>query len=342
MRLLVGIPALNEAATIAEVVGAVPRDLQGFDAVEVLVVDDGSSDDTSALAQGAGATVVRHRHNQGVGVAFHSMVRHALATGADLLVTIDGDGQFDPSHIGQLVAPILDGRSWVATASRFADPALVPNMPWVKKWGNARVAGLVSRMTGRRYADVSCGFRAYHRQALLRLTVHHAFTYTHETFIDLAVKGIPFVEVPLKVRGEREHGKSRVAASVLRYGGRTALIMLRTYRDYRPLQVFVAAAVPLIVAGIALMAWSLLTFRATGSWLKWAAFTGAAGLGVAVLLIFSGFLADMATRLRLNQEEILYWLRRRGGPPVEVAGGGQRGGEPGQTAPQGDQQEQGG
>jgi glycosyltransferase involved in cell wall biosynthesis len=292
----------------------VPKKLDRIDEIAVVVIDDGSSDDTGKLAREAGARVVRHVQNSGVGVAFHSMVRYALEDGADLLVTLDGDGQFNPADIPRLLEPIHKGEALACTASRFLDPEMVPTMPWVKKWGNRRVANLVNMLTGKRYADVSCGFRAYTREALLRLTVYHSFTYTHETFLDLAAKGVPIVEVPCVVRGTREHGKSKVASSVMKYGFRTARIMLYTYRDQRPLRLCGWLAAPLVLAGIALMLWSYLELRATGSWAKWAAFSGAALLGVAVLTLFFGFMADIATRLRRNQEEILYWLRRGAHP----------------------------
>ena len=161
MHLLVGIPAYNVAATIAYVIARMPKEVGGVDSIDLVVDDDGSDDDTGSLAQAAGATVVRHARNSGVGVAFQSLVRHALEVRADLLVTIDADGQFNADHIPQLIAPILSGAALVCTASRFMDPKLIPEMPRVKKWGNRRVAKLVSRMTGHSYHDVSCSFRAY-------------------------------------------------------------------------------------------------------------------------------------------------------------------------------------
>jgi len=311
LKLVVGMPAFNEAASIADVIRRVPRSFVGVSDVHVVVVDDGSSDDTAALARTAGAIVVMHPMNLGVGTAFHSQVRAALRMRADLLVTIDADGQFNPADIGTLIQPILDGDAQVCTASRFADRDLVPEMPWVKKWGNRRVAGLVSRLTGHKFHDVSCGFRAYSREALLQLTVRHSFTYTHETFLDLAAKRIPIHEVPLAVRGTREHGKSKVAKSVLRYGMRTAAIMLRTYRDQRPLSLCFSLSLPCFLAGIAMLVWSYGHLVTQGTWLKWAAFTGGGAVALGFALIFFGFMADIATRLRQNQEEILYWLRRQ-------------------------------
>jgi glycosyltransferase involved in cell wall biosynthesis len=310
MHLLVGIPAYNEAATIADVIARIPRELAEIGAISIVVVDDGSSDGTDRLARDAGATVIRHPQNSGVGVAFQTMVRHALSIKTDLLVTLDGDGQFDPTDIVKLIAPILAGEALVTTASRFADSALVPEMPWIKKWGNRRVANMINMLTGQRYSDVSCGFRAYTREALLRLTVFQSFTYTHETFLDLAAKRIPILEIPLAIRGTREFGKSKIASSVTRYAIRTTKIMLYTYRDQAPLRLCGWIAATFAVAGIALLVWSFSHLQATGTWLKWAAFAGGAVLGVAVLTLFFGFMADIATRLRRNQEEMLYWLRR--------------------------------
>lgn len=313
MDLLIGIPALNESATIADVVASIPRAYDGISNVRVAVVDDGSTDGTGELAANAGAEVIRHHRNQGVGVAFQSLAHHALKTRADILVTIDGDGQFNPDDIPELVAPLLNGDALMATASRFADPELLPTMPAVKVWGNRRVADLVNRLTGQNFADVSCGFRAYAREALLKLTVRHRFTYTHEVFLDLVSKRVAIVEVPLKVRGTREHGKSKVAASVVKYGLRTSAIIVRTYRDQRPLALCFAIAIPMFVAAMALLGLSFYQWLDTDRWLKWAALVGGALMGVGVATVFFGFMADIATRLRQNQEEILYWLRSSGG-----------------------------
>ncbi len=311
MRLLIGIPALNEAASIGDVIAAIPRSIAGVDGIVALVVDDGSSDDTGAIARAHGATVVRHRRTLGLGHAFRTLQRQAVELGADVLVTLDGDGQFNPADIPALVEPILAGQADVCTASRFADPALIPAMPPVKRWGNDRVARIVSRLSGREFHDVSCGFRAYSREAVLRLTVHGAYTYTHETLLDLAAKGLAIREVPLRVRGERQHGKSRVASSVPRYALNTSGIMIRFYRDHRPLGVCVALAIPLAAAALVLFGVSLFEVLTTGYWLKWAAFFAGALVATAVSLLFFGFMADIASGLRRNQEEILYWLRRR-------------------------------
>jgi glycosyltransferase involved in cell wall biosynthesis len=310
MKLLVCIPAYNESPAIADVITGIPGEVPGIDGIRVVVVDDGSTDDTAAIAQGLGATVVQHRRNWGVGSAFQTMARLALESGAGILVTIDGDGQFRSQDIPALIAPILLGRAEVCTASRFMNPGMVPRMPRAKLWGNRRVSALVSLLAGERLYDVSCGFRAYSREALLHLTSYSSFTYTHETLLDLAAKQLPICEVPLTVRGEREFGESRVASSLVRYGWRTGLIILRFYRDHLPCQMCLILAAPLILCGLCLLGLSLAVFLQEGSWLKWAALSGGGLLGAALQVIFFGFLADISSRLRRNQEEIVYWLRR--------------------------------
>ena len=140
MRLMVGIPALNEDVMTANVIQHVPTSITGVDEICTLVIDDGSHDRTALLALDAGASFIWHSANLGLGAAFRSIVNEALRSGADVLITIDGDGQFNPEDIPTLVRPILEGQAEVCTASRFADPTLIPEMPWAKKWGNFRVA----------------------------------------------------------------------------------------------------------------------------------------------------------------------------------------------------------
>ena len=148
MKLVVTIPAYNEQATVGEVISNVPKSISGIDKIEVVVIDDGSSDQTAKTAAQAGAFVHSFGHNKGLGAAFAQGIRTALAHGADIIVNIDADGQFDPKDIAKLVEPILNNNADMTTASRFADVSLIPEMPWIKKWGNKRVAGIVNQLGG--------------------------------------------------------------------------------------------------------------------------------------------------------------------------------------------------
>ncbi|HEX2162720.1 MAG TPA: glycosyltransferase family 2 protein [Thermoanaerobaculia bacterium] len=315
MRLVVLIPALDEEATIGEVIAAVPRRIEGIDRVEVVVVDDGSRDRTAELARAAGATVVSHRVNLGVGAAFHTGLDAALRRGADVIATLDADGQFDPRHLPRLVAPILDGRAGMVTASRFADRSLVPAMPRAKRWGNHGMAWLVSLLIGRRYHDVSCGYRAYSREAALQLNLFGHFTYTQETFLDLTAKRIPIVEVPLAIRGERAVGESRVARNLPRYAWLTSRIILRSVLDFRPLQVIGAIAAVFLLPGMTLLGFLAAHYWRSGAFTPYKAvgFTGGLLIALGVLVLVSALVADMLLRIRLNQERILLLLKRQGG-----------------------------
>ena len=144
MKLVAQLPALNEEKSIERVLAAIPRRVPGVDEVVVLVVDDGSTDRTAELARAAGAVVVSHVRNRGVGAAFRTGLAKATDLDADVIVTLDADGQFDPEDIPKLIDPILRGQADFVTASRFLDPALVPEMPAAKRWGNDFMARWIS------------------------------------------------------------------------------------------------------------------------------------------------------------------------------------------------------
>jgi glycosyltransferase involved in cell wall biosynthesis len=318
-KLVVILPCLDEERSVAAVVAGVPREIDGIDEVEVLVVDDGSTDATARRAEEAGATVVRHPRNLGLGTAFRTGVRRALASGADLAVNIDGDGQFDPTHIPLLIAPILSGSAQMATASRFLDRTLIPRMPRLKRWGNSWVAWIVWLITLERFRDVSCGFRAFSREALLRLNLFGTFTYTQETFIDLLFKGLAIEEIPVRVRGTREFGESRIASSIPRYALRSLKIMFRAALGYRPLRFFATLAALFLALGVGLLGFLGLHYTRTGAFSPhiWAGFVGGSFAFLGCMTLVIGFVGDILVRMRLNQEELLYHARRQAYRGVE-------------------------
>jgi glycosyltransferase involved in cell wall biosynthesis len=313
LHLVVSIPALNEERTIGKVITGIPRDLPGVATVEVVVVDDGSSDQTGSIARRCGAHVIRHDFSGGVGAAFARGLGFAIDRGADLIATIDADGQFNPADVAALVAPVVSGEADLVTASRFLDPALEPEMPWTKKWGNRQVSHLISRLTGHRYHDVSCGMRCYGRRAMFSLNLLGTYTHVHEVFLNLSFKGMNIVELPVRVRGEREHGESRVATNIPRYAFNILRIIVRAYRDYKPLRFFGAAALALAVLGSLFGGFLLVHYVSTGEFTphKWAGFTAAALLGLSLLLLQIGVIGDMMARHRIYLEELLYDQRRR-------------------------------
>ena len=326
MKLVVTVPAQNEERTIGRVVRQVPRDLPGVSEVEVLVLDDASTDDTAAEARAAGAGVVRVEGRPGLGRVFQAGVDEAMRRGADLLVNIDGDGQFDADDVRHLVAPLVGDRADFVTCSRFKDAAFRPAMPTVKFWGNRLVVAIVNFACGGggRFTDVSCGFRGFNREALYRLTLFGRYTYTQECFLDLFAKGLRIEEVPLRVRGVREHGESRVAGSVWKYATNTLPIIVRAMRDVRPLKFFGALAGLLAVPGFAALGMVALNYFVLnpGRTQPYTSLINVGGglLVLAVLVGVLALLADMMARHRRITEELLYLARRRiyGSGPVAL------------------------
>ncbi|MEL6110248.1 MAG: glycosyltransferase family 2 protein [Planctomycetota bacterium] len=313
-KLVVIIPALNEEATIKEVIERIPRRVDSISDVEVVVVDDGSTDATVSLARQAGATVVCHPSNRGVGAAFQTGIDAALRLRADVIVNMDADGQFRPEDLPELIRPVLEDGYGFATCTRFADPEKLPEMPRIKLWGNRMMCRIVGAITGgHRFTDVSCGFRAYSRDTALRLNLFGSFTYTQESFIDLASKRIAMTEVSLIVRGEREHGQSRVASNLWRYGFQSLTIILRAMRDGRPLLFFgLFAFVFLLLGGGQLLfvaCWWLLTDR-TSPWTSLITLGGVSCvMGITFMVL--ALVADQIGRGRKIQEELLYLQRRQ-------------------------------
>ncbi len=313
ISVVVTIPAYNEAATVAQVIKAVPRDIDEVESIDIAVIDDGSIDDTAELSAQAGAKVVSFSKNRGLGVAFAEALRTALGLGADIIVNIDADGQFNPQDIPKLLGPIISGKADMVTASRFADPDLIPKMPWIKKWGNKRAANILNKITGQQLHDVSCGFRAYNRDAALRATLLGGHTYTHEVILDLAFRGLRIVEVPVKVIGVRKTGKSRVAGNLWKYGWNSLLIILRAYRDHRPMRVFGGISLVFWVLSLSCGTFVLYHYLRTGTFSPYifVAFL-AGGFGfIALICYITALLAGMINRLRILQDEQLFLLRKQ-------------------------------
>ncbi len=312
MKLIVIIPALNEEATIAAVLDGIPEKIEGVDEIEKIVVDDGSTDRTAELAREHGASVISHNENRGVGAAFSTGLEAALEGGADLIVNMDGDGQFNPAHIPALIEPVLENRADFVTTTRFQVPELAPKMPTIKRWGNRWMAMIINASTGHDFTDVSCGFRAYTRDTALRLNLFGKFTYTQETFLDLARKDVRMAEVPLEVRGEREFGKSRVASSISRYALRAGSIILLSLRDTRPLVFFGSMGVAVLALGVAIGVFIFVHWLQTGMTSPYQSLvTGSTFLLIlGVLLVVLALVADMLGRIRQNQEEMLFQIRK--------------------------------
>jgi len=311
VKVLISIPAFNEAPTLGEVLRSLPKRLPGVEAIQVLVVDDGSTDETASVARNAGAIVISHGQNLGVGAAFQTALEQSLRRGIEALVTIDADGQFDSSQIPELIDPIVRGDAEFVTGCRFDGGSRPSGMPRLKYWGNAFLARFIRALSGTALADVSCGFRAYSREALLQLNLFGRFTYTQETILDLSYKRARIVEIPVGVRYFQGR-RSRVAGSISRYALNVSKIVIRTARDFWPLRFFGSIGAAVFALGFILDLGLLWHFARSGSFTPYK-FVGFAGvtLNVAGILILGlALLADMLDRMRVNQERILYYHKK--------------------------------
>jgi len=315
MKLVVVIPALDEEETVSDVIRRIPRDTPSVGEVEVIVVDDGSTDRTAEVAREAGAKVVSHPRNRGLGTAFMTGIDAALMAGADVIVNMDADGQFNPEDIPTLIEPVLSGGADFATCTRFGQKEWIPQMPWAKRWGNRMMCRLVNAIIHQsvRFTDVSCGFRAYSREAALKLNLFGTFTYTQESLIALSSKGLKLVEVPLQVRGEREHGQSRIAHSLAKYARNAGLILVRSMRDLHPLRFFGSIGLGVLVLGVGLGLFVFIHWMRTGHTSPFRSVL--LGTGVAIILSFLLFvlalLADMLGTLKKGQDRLLSLMRRQ-------------------------------
>ena len=310
-KLLVLIPAYNEEEEIGKVIKNIPKKLDRVSEIHTLVIDDGSTDNTVKTVKDSGAAVIKNYFNMGVGSVFNKGLQYALDNNFDSMVSIDGDGQFDPQDIPKLIRPIIENNADFVTASRFIDKNYYPRMSLSKFWGNKLMSIFISKLVGKKFYDVSCGFRAYSQKTLLSLNLHGRFTYTQETFIDLSFKRLEIVEIPIKVRYFPAR-TSKISSNLFKYGINTLKIILETYRDYRPFSFFSYIALFFFIVSVFFGSILLYTYTSMGSFHPniWSGFVGGTFLFISIILFIVGIFADTIKRIRVNQEKILFLLKR--------------------------------
>ncbi len=246
MKLIVQIPCFNEAETIAETIGDIPRDVPGVDGVEVLLIDDGSTDDTIAVARAAGADhILANGANKGLAGTFQRGLDEALRLGADVIVNTDGDNQYCGADIAALVAPVVAGEADMTIGDRRTQE--IAHFSPLKKFLQKHGSRLVSRLADTDTVDAVSGFRAFSRDAAMGVTVRSTFSYTTETLIQAGRKRRTIVSVP--VRTNKVDRPSRLFRSIPHFIMRTGRTMMRAYAMYEPLKIFMAAGVFLMALG---------------------------------------------------------------------------------------------
>jgi glycosyltransferase involved in cell wall biosynthesis len=259
MKLVIQIPAWNEEGSLPEALATLPRSLPGFSEVAILVIDDGSTDATEAVARsGFADRVVSFSKHRGLAAAFSTGIDESLAMGANVIVNFDADLQYDPADIPALVAPILAGRADVVVGDR--DPGKLAHFSPVKRVLQRLGSWIVRQASGLEVRDATSGLRAFTREAARRMNVFSKMTYTLETLIQAGFKDLRVVSVP--VRARPVHRASRLLASPTKYVLIQAANVLRITALYKPLKIFSGAAALFLFAGAALGLRILITHRA--------------------------------------------------------------------------------
>jgi len=308
MKLLIQIPAYNEAEVLPETIRSLPRAIAGVDQIEVLVVDDGSSDGTAEVAKTAGADhVVRLPRHQGLARAFVAGLEGCLERGADIIVNTDADNQYAAEDIPRLVEPILAGRAELVVGDRGV--ASLETFSLMKRFlqrFGSRVVGLAS---GVPVPDATSGFRGLSREAALRTLVLSEYTYTLETLIQAGARrmAIEFVTV----RANPPARRSRLMRNLYHYTSSSAATILRAYTLYRPLRVFTAAGGLMLAGGLALSLRYLYFYAlGRGAGHLQSVILAAILLIVGFQVLMIGVLADLIGFNRRILEEVLFRQRR--------------------------------
>jgi glycosyltransferase involved in cell wall biosynthesis len=236
MKLIIQIPCFNEAQALPTTISALPRWIEGISQIEFLVIDDGSSDETSAVARSLGVHhVVRHRANRGLAAAFRSGVDAALAAGADIIVNTDADNQYHADDIEALIQPLLNSEADIVIGDRGVDGNA--HFGWTKRQLQKLGSATVRRLSRVQIQDAVSGFRAISREAARRVTITSEFSYTTEMLIQAGRKRMAVVSVPVRTNGPMR--PSRLFNNIPHFIASTGTTMLRAYAMYNPLRIFV-------------------------------------------------------------------------------------------------------
>jgi glycosyltransferase involved in cell wall biosynthesis len=308
MKLIVQIPCLNEEETLPSVIRDIPRHIEGVDEVKVLVIDDGSRDRTTEVAHREGADYVLHLpYTQGLARAFSAGITRCLELGADIIVNTDGDRQYEGKDIPKLIRPILEGRADIVIGDRqvrkLAHFSLLKRS--LQKLGS-RTVGLLSSI---RVPDATSGFRAYSREAALRLNVFSKFTYTLETIIQAGKNQVAVVHVPVQANGPVR--ESRLFANIPTYLKRSVATILRIYALYEPLRtLFYIGGVVFSIGMVGLLRFLIYWWVGDGGGHVQSLIISAVLLIIGFQVWMLGIVADLISVNRRLSEEILYKLKK--------------------------------
>ncbi|MGY6550679.1 MAG: glycosyltransferase family 2 protein [Erythrobacter sp.] len=313
IKLVIQIPCLNEEESLPETLAAMPRVIDGVDVVEIQIINDGSTDRTVEVARANGADhIVDLPVNKGLSHAFMAGLEHALAKGADIIVNIDADNQYNADDIPALITPILERRAEFVVGDR--PISTIAHFSRSKRLLQLLGSAVVRMASETQVRDAPSGFRAISRDAALRLNSFDSYTYTLETIVQSGLSGIRIVSVPIGVNGETR--PSRLIRSIPQYIWRSSRSILRTALVYAPGKFLFRLSLPLLVAGLILIArWLWLTIDGSPR-AHVPSLLAAAGLLLTTVMLWVAAITgeQMAINRRLLQD-IQYRLRKDALPP---------------------------
>ncbi|RKY78669.1 glycosyltransferase family 2 protein [candidate division KSB1 bacterium] len=308
MKLIIQIPCYNEEKTLPETLKSIPREFSGIDKTEILVIDDGSTDRTVEVARDFGVDhIIKLTSNKGLAGSFSAGLDACLRLGADIIVNTDGDNQYNAEDIEKLIEPIIRGRADMVVGDR--EVMQIEHFSFIKKRLQKLGSWVVQQVSGTTVPDVTSGFRAFSRDAALRLNVISNFTYTLETIIQAGKKSILVTHVP--VRTNRPTRPSRLFKSMFAYLKQSGSTIARIYALYEPFKTF------LYIGGIIFGTGLIISGRFLYFYLIGNGEGHIQSLILAAVLMIVGFqvgmiglLADIISANRRLIEDILYRIRK--------------------------------
>ena len=325
MKLIIQISCFNEEETLPETLAALPKKLEGVDEIEVLIINDGSTDRTAEVAQKNGAHhIISFKRNQGLARSFMAGINECLKYGADIIVNTDADNQYHAGDIPALIKPIIEGKADMVIGAR--PISRIDQFSRIKKIMQKIGSWLVRRVSHTTVIDAPSGFRAITQNAALKLNVFNAFTYTHETIIQAGLKNMVIESVPVRVNPSRR--PSRLFKSMLSYVVRSFIAILRMVVVYRPFRFFFTLGAIFFLGG-ALFGLRYLYYLVTGSGtghVQSVIFSGVL-IGIGFQMFLVAFIADLLGVNRRLLEEIQYRIRKqeiRREPGSKEPGGAER------------------